>query len=275
LVEQGHGVVDGEDVGGGEDAGALGGDGCGSCRGDGVEVRLDDSPGVAGRPVLLVVSAVRYVPEGSIDILWQACAGPGTATVTDYELISQIHAGLADRELLSAAHLVDAGYVTAQHLVAARRDHIVELVGRVKVDTGWQKKTAEGGFTQQDFTADWKSKHVTCPNGRISTRRRNDRSQAGLPVVRAQFSAADCRPARCARSAPGHRTALAVDSRCVRRPSTKRSRLRVPSSRHQYARRQGVEGAISYGVRVFELRRSRYHGLAKTHLQHLLTAAPP
>jgi len=38
-------------------------------------------------------------------------------------------------------------------------------------------------------------------------------------------------------------------------------------------KRAGIEGTISQGVRAFHLRRSRYVGLAKTHLQHLLIAA--
>jgi transposase len=40
-----------------------------------------------------------------------------------------------------------------------------------------------------------------------------------------------------------------------------------------YAKRAGVEGTISQGVRGFGLRQSRYWGLAKTHFQHLATAA--
>jgi len=40
-----------------------------------------------------------------------------------------------------------------------------------------------------------------------------------------------------------------------------------------YKRRAGVEGTLSQGVRAFGLRRTRYWGLAKTHLQHVATAA--
>lgn len=40
----------------------------------------------------------------------------------------------------------------------------------------------------------------------------------------------------------------------------------------RYATRAGVEGCLSQGVRAFGLRRSRYTGLAKTHLQHIITA---
>jgi hypothetical protein len=35
----------------------------------------------------------------------------------------------------------------------------------------------------------------------------------------------------------------------------------------------GIEGTLSQGTRAFELRRSRYLGEAKTHLQHPATAA--
>jgi transposase len=40
----------------------------------------------------------------------------------------------------------------------------------------------------------------------------------------------------------------------------------------QYAKRAGIEGTISQAVRGFGLRECRYIGLAKTHLQHVLTA---
>ena len=41
----------------------------------------------------------------------------------------------------------------------------------------------------------------------------------------------------------------------------------------RYHRRAGIEGTISQGVRAMHLRQARYIGLAKTHLQHVLTAA--
>ncbi len=40
-----------------------------------------------------------------------------------------------------------------------------------------------------------------------------------------------------------------------------------------YATRAGVEGTISQGVRTMGLRRSRYIGQERTHLQHVATAA--
>jgi transposase len=40
-----------------------------------------------------------------------------------------------------------------------------------------------------------------------------------------------------------------------------------------YDKRAGREGTISQTVCALDMRRSRYIGLAKTHLQHVLTAA--
>lgn len=40
-----------------------------------------------------------------------------------------------------------------------------------------------------------------------------------------------------------------------------------------YNKRAGIEGTISQAVRAFGLRRTRYRGLAKTHLQNIATAA--
>lgn len=45
------------------------------------------------------------------------------------------------------------------------------------------------------------------------------------------------------------------------------------NSNSDYKRRTGIEGMISQGVRTCGLRRSRYIGEAKTHLQHVATAA--
>jgi transposase len=43
--------------------------------------------------------------------------------------------------------------------------------------------------------------------------------------------------------------------------------------RKQYGKRAGIEGTISQCVFALDMRRSRYRGLDKTHLQFVLTAA--
>ena len=52
-----------------------------------------------------------------------------------------------------------------------------------------------------------------------------------------------------------------------------RARLGTKEGRRRHARRAGIEGTLSQGVRAFGLRRSRYRGLARTRLQHVATAA--
>ncbi len=54
---------------------------------------------------------------------------------------------------------------------------------------------------------------------------------------------------------------------------TVRERQTTQSFKDKYKKRAGIEGTISQGVRAFGLRRSRYIGLEKTRLQHLVTAA--
>ena len=51
-----------------------------------------------------------------------------------------------------------------------------------------------------------------------------------------------------------------------------RQRLETEEGRQLYNRRAGIEGTISQGVRAFGFRKTRYRGLAKTHLQHVATA---
>jgi hypothetical protein len=43
--------------------------------------------------------------------------------------------------------------------------------------------------------------------------------------------------------------------------------------KERYAARAGIEGTIHQAVAVGGMRRTRYRGLAKTHLSHVLTAA--
>jgi transposase len=53
----------------------------------------------------------------------------------------------------------------------------------------------------------------------------------------------------------------------------RRERETTQEFKQLYAKRAGIEGTISQGVRTMGLRRSRYIGQEKTHLQHVATAA--
>lgn len=51
-----------------------------------------------------------------------------------------------------------------------------------------------------------------------------------------------------------------------------RQREQTEEFKQEYARRAGVEGVHAQGVRTMGLRRSRYVGEPRTHLQHVVTA---
>ncbi|MFB7621046.1 IS1182 family transposase [Kitasatospora sp. NPDC056181] len=200
------------------------------------------------------------------------------ATVPDSEMTGTIHTGLAARDCLPGEHWVDAGYPTAAQIVASRREHAVELHGPVRADTTAQA-TAEGSAFRQDaFTIDWDNRHVSCPGGRTTDQWRQSLSQRGTPVIRVRFSPTDCRPCP-------HLRDCVSSPKAVRRELTfrhhdehqaigqARALQETDHWRERYKIRAGIEGTFSQGIKRCGLRRSRYHGLAKTSLQHELTAA--
>lgn len=52
-----------------------------------------------------------------------------------------------------------------------------------------------------------------------------------------------------------------------------RTRQPTPEFKAEQARHCGIEGTLSYGIRICGIRCARYIGLAKTHLQHCACAA--
>lgn len=116
-----------------------------------------------------------------------------------------------------------------------------------------------------------------CPAGK--------RSQFWMPaidihereVIQVKFAKRDCRAcamrAQCTRSSPPRRTITILPEAQHKALQAARERERTEAFKEQYAQRAGVEGTISQGVRAFGLRRTRYIGLEKTHLQHVLSAA--
>ncbi|AIQ89299.1 Transposase IS4 family [Methylobacterium oryzae CBMB20] len=194
------------------------------------------------------------------------------APIVDRAVLDPLHAALATKDLLPARHLIDAAYIDADGLVAAARDHDVVLTGPVSKDNQWQART-EGAFTIEAFHLDWDRKIATCPAGHDS-RSWHPNYNLGRTVIRIWFAAQHCRACslkpRCTRS---QRRLLTPRSR-EEHDALVAARARETSSAFAADRRRraGIEGTLSRGVRTMGLRRSRYLGLARTHLQHLLTA---
>ena len=68
-------------------------------------------------------------------------------------MLASVHAALKEKDLRPERHLVDAGYIDADGLVASARHHGVTLVGPPPVDNQWQART-EGAFTIEQFDLD-------------------------------------------------------------------------------------------------------------------------
>jgi len=199
------------------------------------------------------------------------------ATTQDVSCTATIHQSLAAKDLLPQLHLVDTGYVDAQLLVESQADYGIELFGPPRLNPSWQ--TREGGLDISHFSLDWQSQQATCPQGKTSVYwQRFETKPYGRPIIKVCFSKHHCTPcpqrAQCVRSVSGQPRHLNVpDQPFFAALEEARQRITTGEGRALYRQRAGVEGALSQAVRRCGLRRTRYRGLAKTHLQHLATAA--
>ena len=95
-------------------------------------------------------------------------------------------------------------------------------------------------------------------------------------VIKLKFATTDCsvcaHQSLCTDSTPKRRTLTIRPKDQYQALQAARERATTLAFKEQYALRSGIEGTISQGIRAFEMRRSRYIGLARTHLQHVLTA---
>src|SRR5262249_3805282 len=196
------------------------------------------------------------------------------APVADGEVTPAIHRALRDTDLLPGKHLADTAYVDAELLVDSRREYGVDLIGPTRPDYRWQSRPGEG-FAASDFAIDWEGQRATCPEGRTSVSWTPAVDRGHNEVIKIKFSAKDCGtcPARD-RCTEAKRRSITVRPRDQYEAlQAARSREASEEYRAEYSRRAGIEGTISQGVRASGLRRSRYIGEAKAHLQHIATAA--
>ena len=199
------------------------------------------------------------------------------ATTYDGAVTETIHAALEAKGLLPEEHIVDSGYLDAEVLVSAEQRQKMTLIGPVAADTSWQARD-EHCFDKSQFSIDWQEQQVTCPQGKISRYWIPTYNRHGKDVIHIKFNPADCKvcPSRglCTQAKAGARM-LAIHPDQAQHQALQQARLRqkAPDFKQKYAKRAGIEGTISQGVRGFDLRHARYCGLSKTRLQHLFVAA--
>lgn len=141
-------------------------------------------------------------------------------------------------------------------------------------------KTIEGrareqnGYALPDFFIDWEHEQARCPLGQISsswtpTRTRNQE------VIKIKFGYATCGacPVRALCTQSKQRTLTVRRREADVALETARQREQTQEFAELYAQRAGIEGTHAQGVRRMGLRRSRYIGEPRNHLQHVATAA--
>lgn len=199
------------------------------------------------------------------------------STTNDVCVTDTIHAHLAARDLLPDEHLLDTGYMSADVLVTGQQSHQVDLVGPVLGDNSWQARQPEG-LDVRCFAIDWEARKVTCPAGNLSVSWSHtyDRQGVGQEIVAILFDRDDCLPcllrSRCTQAKMGPRNLRLRPQAQYEALQTARQRQTTEAFKQLYGKRAGVEGTLSQGIRAFGLRRARYIGQAKTHLQHILIA---
>ena len=198
------------------------------------------------------------------------------ATVHEAQCTTPIQQALVDKDVPPRDHLVDAAYISAELLVHSRDEQRIILRGPTRPSQGWQMQVA-GAYTIEQFTVDWERQQVCCPQGKWATSWHERVEPDGAPYIIASFSRHDCQacPARplCTQAQQQGRRLRLPPQDQYEALTAARAWYASEEGSERYKQRAGVEGTLSQGVRAFGLRRTRYWGVAKTHLQHVATAA--
>jgi transposase len=192
----------------------------------------------------------------------------------DVDVTPVIHQALREKDLLPKEHLTDTNYAEAKQFVQSRQQYGIDLIAPTRADHKWQAKEQQG-FDAASFSVDWDAQKMRCPAGRESLSWTPTIDQYGNQVIRIKFSIKDCKPCQLkAHCTTAPRRALSIRVKEHHQALQEvRTRQKGTEFWEKYRSRSGIEGTISQGVRAFGLRRSRYRGMDKTHLQHLVSAA--
>lgn len=204
---------------------------------------------------------ITHVETTSVDIL-------------DNQTVEQIHDGLAKQDLLPDRHVVDSGYTDGKLLVDSQVEWGVDLFGPMRPDNSWQSRE-EGGFDVSQFKIDWDNQVAICPDGKPSYKAKAGQDPSGRDIFRFVFRDHECGACllrqKCTRGRARFLTILPEGAHEALQAA--RQRQETELFKEEYAVRAGVEGTVSQAVHALSMRRTRYRGLAKAHLQHVATAA--
>jgi hypothetical protein len=189
------------------------------------------------------------------------------ATVAGSQMTGVINDGLAAKDLAPGRHYADSGYLSAALVVCEAARHGIALIGPLLAGTSAQAR-AGNGYARADFTIDYDTQTVTCPQGKTAAAW-TPCTQHGKDAIVATFSPGDCGPCPArSQCTSGKRRQLSLQPRALAeaQAAARTAETQIPFHAG-YARRADVEGTMHQAAR-HGARRARYRGLPKTRLDH-------
>ncbi|MER6611325.1 transposase [Streptomyces sp. NPDC000927] len=180
--------------------------------------------------------------ESGPNVIVQVMTRP--APEQDIEVLEAIHQGLGQQQFTNLEHFVDAGYVTPESIDQAARTHGITL-------------TCPRGITSHPWKPTFGDQHER------------------LSVL---FPKPACRACEdrltCTGNIDGRARHIILLPQHLQEIQTRvRREQDAEQWKRRYALRVGCEATVSETVHAHGLRHCRYRGTAKTHVQHVLTAA--
>jgi len=181
----------------------------------------------------------------------------------DNETLPQIQGNLEERELKPEYQYTDKGYITGDNLAESQQAGIHLMGEASELDNN-------GLYTADEFSIDYDSKTATCPAGNTSCSWRqfeNGERKGGIRISFGQQCQACPLKSKCTENKLGRILTLHRHYPLLKQ---RREESKTAVFKESMKRRPPVEGTLSEMVRAHGLRRSRYRGLAKNHLQNLM-----
>ncbi|MGW4126010.1 transposase [Nocardia sp. NPDC004711] len=126
---------------------------------------------------------------------------------------------------------------------------------------------------------DFDRRQVTCPQGQVSKGWHGPyptSSPTAAPLIVARFTKTQCQPCparnQCTTSRDSARNVGFPPRELLDLHVRTRDEQQSPAWRQRYAVRSGIEGTVCEFANGHGMRRCRYRGQAKAHVQHVLTA---
>jgi transposase len=211
--------------------------------------------------------------EAQVHLITQV--NPPPANLAEATCPDTLDQALVAKGRAPGPHLADAGSIAAALLVQSEAPPGIRLVGPVRDSARWRHKV-EGAYGWEQLALDWATHRADCPQGHRSASWSPFPHANGphdLRVTCAKADGAGCpQRARCPRAKTQPRRLQLQPQPQQEAMDHMRADLESAEGRQLEAKRAGIDGTLSQGVRAFGRRRRRSIGLAQTHLQQVARA---